>query len=45
MQTFKRLVLSLENYANKVRAVIQSVATNFSKGKYEETLGSMFVFN
>lgn len=45
MQTFEGLVLSLENYANEVRAIIQSVATNFSKGKYAETLGSTFVFN
>ena len=45
MQIFKGLVLSLENYANKVRTIIHSIVTNFSKGKYAETLGSTFVFN
>lgn len=45
MQIFKGLVLSLKNYANKVRTIIHRIATNFSKGKYVETLGSMFVFN
>lgn len=46
MQTFKGLVLGLKNYANQVvGAVIQSVATNFSKGKYAETLGFTFIFN
>ena len=45
MQIFKGLVLSLKNYANKVRTIIHRIATNFSKGKYAETLGSMFVFN
>lgn len=45
MQIFKGLVVSLGNYANEIRAIIQSVATNFSKGTYAETLGFMFVFN
>lgn len=45
MQIFKGLVVSLENYANEIRAIIQSVATDFSQGTYAETLGFMFVFN